>query len=265
MSNETKKPSEIETTIQNDLSSNFSKKDLKNKVVKIISFLKPTVISAISTFVLFLIILGITKNFIYAILASSILYLVFAFILHPLIKRKFGKELKQLTVKGGTSKITIIPSNNKSILLFLQNRRLLGISILRADWGDFYVDLEPIWDFLQEEGIHIQDCREGCYLIIRKYTDVKNINNLQEQASKLAKEVEKTILLVKKKSELEFNNFILFLVKDQQAIQNILQLGLAPEKFAQLSELTEDDIDYFKNNSFQLELKQLEDQEQLSN
>ncbi|HUT81169.1 MAG TPA: hypothetical protein VMZ29_08195 [Candidatus Bathyarchaeia archaeon] len=265
MSNETATQIEVETALQSDITSRFTKKELKIKTAKIISLLKPTIVSALTTFTAFLIILGFSKNFLYALLGSITVYLIFAFILHPLIKNKLGKNLSLLSLKREPNKITVISSNNKSILLSLQNRRLLGISILRADWGDFYIDLEPIWDFLQEEGIHIQDCREGCFLIIRKYADVKNINNLQEHAAKLAKELEKTILLTKKKLDHEFNNLALFLVKDQEKIQNILQLGLASEKFSQLNEFTEDDIDYFRNNSFQMELKQLEDQEQLSN
>ncbi|MBN1330621.1 MAG: hypothetical protein JXA54_14200 [Candidatus Heimdallarchaeota archaeon] len=266
MSNEMATQTEPDrTTLQTDFSSNFSKKELKNKTKEIISLLRPTIVSVLTTFIIFLIILGVSKNFLFALLGGLIIYLGFAFILQPLIKKKFGKNLTQLALKREPGKITFISSNNKSILFSLQNRRLLGISILRADWGDFYIDLEPIWDFLQEEGIHIQDCREGCYLIIRKYVDVKNTNNIQEQASKLAKEIEKTILLAKKKSEHEFNNFALFLIKDQQKILTILQLGLAPEKFSQLNELTEDDIAYIRNNSFQTELNQMEDQEQHSN
>ncbi|MHA1123800.1 MAG: hypothetical protein ACTSPC_13470, partial [Candidatus Heimdallarchaeota archaeon] len=160
-------------------------------------------------------------------------------------------------------KISLIGSNNQSIILFTKKNFLIGISLLRVEWITNFVNLGSIWDFLQEEGIQIQDCREGCFFVIRKMTDAKKSGDLQEQATKLVKEIERTILLMKKKFDIDFENLNLHLVKGQERILLILNIGLEPERFDAFPDISEEEIDYIKNSTLEKQEESMEERQPL--
>ncbi|NHJ41056.1 MAG: hypothetical protein FK731_13575 [Asgard group archaeon] len=248
------------STISKEIDPKYPKNDFKTKIKKSISFLKPTILNVIITLTVFIIILAILRNFSISLIASICVYFIIAFVIQPLFHDKLGNSQKVISLKRNNSFPEIITSNNKTILLYVKNKTLIAIALLRVEWLANFINLNQIWNFLQREGIQIQDCREGCFLIIRKKTAVKSNNNLNEEAKKLVKSIERTIQLTKKKFEIEYENISLRLVKEQDMIQTILFLGLASDKFISPSEIISEDFSFLKDDTLQIQNKNMEEQ-----
>jgi hypothetical protein len=238
-----------------DITSKISNSKLKTKLKDIIGKLKPTILNSVLTFIAFVIILALTKLLGLTIGSAIGIYILASFVLQPIFEKGFGKKLNGLGFGGSKNKTELISSNNQTVALFMKKNQLIGISLLSVEWITNFVNLSSIWDFLQEEGIQIQDCREGCFFVIRKKATIKKSNDLQEQASKLVKEIERTILLMKKKFDIDFENLNLHLIKGHERILMILNIGLEPDRFDIYPDMSEDEIDYIKNST-------LEDREQ---
>jgi hypothetical protein len=236
---------------------NYSK--FKKIFKKSIQLLKPTVLNVSVTFVLFLIILAVSKILGISILVGVSGYLFTSFGLQPLIKQKFGKNLKIISFKKESTKAELIPTKNDSVLLYKRKKILIAITLLQIEWFGGFIPLNQIWDHLLREGVQIQDCREGCFLIIRKKITINASNGLQDEANKLVKEITRTIKLIKKKIEIEYDDINLRLIKNQELIQTILFLGLAPDKFTSYPEWSSDDYNYLKNGSLQTSIEILEE------
>ena len=189
-----------------------------------------------------IIVIAITKKLGVSVAASVLVYIVISLIIQPLYGSKLNKRFIGFSANKNIP--AIVKSNNKSLLLITKNKTLIGISLLKADWLDNYLNLNSIWDLLQQEGVQIQDCREGCFFVIRKNIQLKRNDTFQNLAIKLVKEVEKTILLLKKRFEIEYDNLNLYLVKGQENIQSIVNLGLNPMKFSSNQEISDEDLDY---------------------
>ncbi len=94
-------------------------------------------------------------------------------------------------------------------------------------------------------------------------TEAKKSSDLQERATKLVKEIERTILLMKKKFDIDFENLNLHLVKGQERILLILNIGLEPERFDAFPDISEDEIDYIKNSTMENQEKSMEERQPL--
>jgi len=247
-----------------EISSGLSNKKLKVKLGKAIALLKPTIFNSVITFIVFVIVLTITKLLGITIVVTLGTFILASLFLQPLFEKGLGRKLNSLGFGKANNKISLICSNNQSITLFTKKNLLIGISLLRVEWITNFVNLSSIWDFLQEEGIQIQDCREGCFFIIRKNSIIKKSCDLQEQATKLVKEIERTILLMKKKFDIDFENLNLHLVKDQERILMILNIGLEPERFDAFPDISEDEIDYIKNSTLEKQEHSMEERQLLN-
>lgn len=246
-----------------EISSRLSNIKLKTKLGKAITLLKPTILNSVITFIAFVVVLAITKLLGITIGVTLGTYILASLLLQPIFEKRLGKKLTSFGFGKDKNKISLIGSNNQSIILFTKKNFLVGISLLRVEWITNFVNLSSIWDFLQEEGIQIQDCREGCFFVIRKMTDAKKSSDLQEQATKLVKEIERTILLMKKKFDIDFENLNLHLVKGQKRILLILNIGLEPERFDVFPDISEDDIDYIKNSALEKQEESMEERQPL--
>ncbi|MBK5112827.1 MAG: hypothetical protein KGD59_14370 [Candidatus Heimdallarchaeota archaeon] len=240
-----------------EISSNLSSQKLKSKLGKIFAWLKPTILNSVITFIVFICVLAVTKLLGITIAVTFGTYILVSFFLQPILEKGLGKKLNILGFGNSKNKTSLIRSNNQSITLFTKKNFLIGISLLSVEWITNFVNLSSIWDFLQDEGIQIQDCREGCFFVIRKKCAIKKSSDLQEQATKLVKEIERTILLMKKKFDLDYENLNLHLVKGQERILMILNIGLDPEKFDAFLEISEDEIDYIKNSTLEKQEQKL--------
>ena len=149
--------------------------------------------------------------------------------------------------------------------LYKQKRFLIALTLLQVERFGNFIPLNPIWDLLLSEGVQIQDCREGCFLVIRKKTKIKASKSLEDEANKLVKDIIRTIRLIRKKMEIEYDDINLRLVKGQEIIQNTLYLGLAPEKFVMLTEWSTDDYNFFNNDSLKISENMQEEPEQITN
>jgi hypothetical protein len=238
--------------------------NVKTKFKKALTLLKPTIINVVLTFAAFLILLATTRMLGIAILVGFCVYLLMGFAIQPIFKDKLGKSMKTISFKKESEKPEQIPTKNNSIILYKQNRFMIALTLLQVEWFGNFIPLNPLWDLLLSEGVQIQDCREGCFLIIRKKTKINNIKGLEDEANKLVKEIIRTIRLIRKKMEIEYEDINLRLVKDQEIIQNTLHLGLAPDKFVTLTEWSSDDYNILKNDSLQISENTQEEPEQIS-
>ncbi len=227
---------------------NLAEKNFKDRLLKILSYLKPTIINALITFTAFIIIIAITKKLGVTVIISIAIYLIISLFVQPLYSDKLRNRFNGFSSKKKNVP-TIIASNNNSIVLLAKNKTLIGISLLKAEWLENYLNLNPIWDLLQQEGVQIQDCREGCFFVIRKNIELKRNDTFQNKAIKLVKEIEKTILLLKKRFDIEYDNLNLYLVKGQEIILTTINLGLYPMKFASNQEISDEDLDYIRTSS----------------
>jgi len=251
------------TNPSTEISSSLSNNKLKAKLGEAIAQLKPTIFNSVITFIVFVIILAITKLLGITIGVTLGTYILASLLLQPFFEKRLGKKLTGFGFGKAKNKISLIGSNNQSIILFTKKNFLIGISLLRVEWITNFVNLGSIWDFLQEEGIQIQDCREGCFFVIRKMTDAKKSGDLQEEATKLVKEIERTILLMKKKFDIDFENLNLHLVKGQERILLILNIGLEPERFDAFPDISEEEIDYIKNSTLEKQEESMEERQPL--
>ncbi|MCK5182946.1 MAG: hypothetical protein KAQ95_01485, partial [Candidatus Heimdallarchaeota archaeon] len=229
-----------------EVSSGLSNNKLKVKLGKAITLLKPTIFNSVIAFIVFVFVLTISKLLGITIAVTLGTFILASLLLQPIFEKRLGRKLSGFGFGKAKNKTSLISSNNQSIILFMKKNFLIGISLLRVEWITNFVNLSLIWDFLQEEGIQIQDCREGCFFVIRKMAVTKKSSDLQEQATKLVKEIERTILLMKKKFDIDFENLNLHLVKGQERILLILNIGLEPERFDAFPDISEDEIDYIK-------------------
>lgn len=227
-------------TTQNE--NSFSVKKLKEKVTKILPYLKPGLINSIISFIAFLITLLVSQKLAISFLITILTYFTISLFFKPIIVEKFGSNLNFPGLSSSKTKTGIIDTTSKSTILVRQDKFLIGIALLKAEWDLNYIRLVNLWDFFQEEGIQIQDCREGCFLVIRKKARFKNSKSIEDDAKKLIKEIERTTLLTRKKFDMEYDNFYLRLVKGQENILTILNLGLAPHKFKIYQEMSEEDF-----------------------
>ncbi len=246
-----------------ELSSRLSNIKLKTKLGKAFALLKPTIFNSVITFIVFVIVLSITKLLGITIGVSLGTFILASLLLQPIFEKRLGRKLTGLGFGKAKKKTSLISSNNQSIILFTKKNHLIGISLLSVEWITNFVNLSSIWDFLQEEGIQIQDCREGCFFVIRKMIEAKKSSDLQEQATKLVKEIERTILLMKKKFDIDFENLNLHLVKGQERILLILNIGLEPERFDVFPDISEDEIDYIKNSTLEKQEESMEERQPL--
>ncbi|MHA1187573.1 MAG: hypothetical protein ACTSXA_11545 [Candidatus Heimdallarchaeota archaeon] len=235
----------------NEQSRDITKGIIQGKLQQLIEYLKPTVLNIVITIAFFIIGLVITRKIGIAVLFAVVTYLLVAFIVQPLFNGKLGNKIEFLTKKNKANVSSKIETNSKSIVLHKQNSTLIAISLLKVEWFANFVKLHSIWDFLQEEGIQIQDCREGCFFIIKKKAAIKKSKSLQEQAEKLIKDIERSILLTKKIVSVEFDDVDLNLVKGQENIKMILNFGLDPGKFNLYDDLSEDEIDRIRASSIE--------------
>jgi len=241
MSNDTTVVLEQQTlTTKNE--NTFSTKKLKEKIGKVLPYLKPGLINSIITFIAFLITLLVTQKLGLSLLIPLLTYLVISLLIKPLLLEKFGPNLKIPSLSNSKVKSGYIETTSRSAILIKQDSYLIGIALLKAEWDMSYIRLVNLWDFCQREGIQIQDCREGCFLVIRKKAVFKRGKSLEEEAKKLLKELERTTLLTRKKFDMEYENFHLRLVKGQENILTILNLGLVPNKFKVYQEMSEEDF-----------------------
>ncbi len=232
---------EQQSLITNNENS-FSAKKLKEKIIKILPYLKPGLINSIISFIVFLIILLISQKLMISFLFTILAYFTISLFVKPVIVDKFGSNLNFPGLSRSKNKTGIIDTTSKSTILVRQDRFLVCIALLKVEWDLSYIRLVTLWDFFQEEGIQIHDCREGCFFVIRKKARFKNSKSLEEDAKKLIKEIERTTLLTRKKFDMEYDNFHLRLVKGQKNILTILNLGLAPHKFKIYQEMSEEDF-----------------------
>lgn len=246
-----------------DISSRLSNNKLKAKLGKAIALLKPAIFNSVITFIVFVIVLAITKLLGITIGVTLGTYILASLLLQPIFEKRLGRKVTGFGFGRAKNKTSPISSNNQSIILFTKKNHLIGISLLRVEWITNFVNLSSIWDFLQEEGIQIQDCREGCFFVIRKMTEAKKSSDLQERATKLVKEIERTILLMKKKFDIDFENLNLHLVKGQERILLILNIGLEPERFDAFPDISEDEIDYIKNSTMETQEESMEERQPL--
>ncbi|MHA1354391.1 MAG: hypothetical protein ACTSPK_01130 [Candidatus Heimdallarchaeota archaeon] len=235
----------------NEQSRDITKGIAQGKLQQLVEYLKPTVLNIVITIAFFIIGLVITRKIGIAVLFAVVTYLLVAFIVQPLFNGKLGNKIEFLTKKNKANVSSKIETNSKSIVLHKQNSTLIAISLLKVEWFANFVKLHSIWDFLQEEGIQIQDCREGCFFIIKKKAAIKKSKSLQEQAEKLIKDIERSILLTKKIVSVEFDDVDLNLVKGQENIKMILNFGLDPGKFNLYDDLSEDEIDRIRASSIE--------------
>ena len=249
MSNETQIESNTQT-LPNEINPNTTD-SAKTKVRNLLVILKPTVLNSVVTFLIFIILLALKKKLALTLSISLGVYLLIAFVFQPLYKDKINLKFANFSFNKTKEKASIITSNSQSIVLAIKGKALTGISLLKVEWFTDYVYLSTVWDFLMEEGIIIQDCREGCFLIIRKTAALKRAADLSEKAKKMVKEIEKSILLTKKKFDIEYTRLGLQLVKGQEQLQSIFQLGQFQDKFliSDDNNLTDEDILFLKNGS----------------
>jgi hypothetical protein len=251
----------IETqTISKEIQPEYSTSDFKQKMKKGLALLKPTFVNIIVTFITFIVLLAISRNLMLSVLICACIYLIVAFLIQPLLQKKFGKNLKVISLKTDKDLPELIFSNNKSVILYIQRKTLIAIALLRVEWLANIIYLNQIWHFLQKEDIQIQDCREGCFLVFRKIIQLKSNKGLEDEAKKLVKSIERTIQLTKKKFDIEYENINLRLVKGQEIAQTILFLGLASGKFINGTEQNHDDYSYLKNDSLHIQNQKLEEQ-----
>lgn len=236
-------PAEENNTIN---ASNF-----QEKFNRLLTYLKPNIFNVIISFVIFLVLLLATKRLGVSFLVGFTIYILVAFALLPFIKTKFGDKLNLNIMESSRIKTQIIETTSRSTVLIKQNKNLIGIALLKIEWSYTIVPLNNMCDFMQEEGIQIQDCREGCYLVVRKKTEYKRSGSLEEQAKKLIKEIDKTILLTRKKFDMEFENMHLHLIKGQENILTILNLGLLPCKFKVYQEMSDEDFENLRESTFE--------------
>jgi hypothetical protein len=203
------------------------------------------------TFIVFVCVLAVSKLLGLTIAVTLGTYLLFSFLLQPILEKGLGKKITSWGFGDSKNKTSLISNNSQSVILLAKKNLLIGISLLSVEWITNFVNLSSIWDFLQNEGIQIQDCREGCFFVIRKKCTIKKSSDLQEQATKLVKEIERTILLMKKKFDIDYENLNLHLVKGQERILMILNIGLDPEKFDAFPDISEEEIDYIKNSTLE--------------
>ena len=121
-------------SISTEIGSKYSSNDFKEKLKKGLSYLKPTFVNIIVTFVTFIVLLAITKNLILSLLVSVGIYLIVAFLVQPLLKSKFGKNFKVISLKTENGLPEMVISNNKSVILYAQKKTLLAIALLRVEW-----------------------------------------------------------------------------------------------------------------------------------
>lgn len=238
-------------------------KNLQEKISKVVSNLKPNIFNVIISFVIFLILLLLTQKLGISLLVGIAFYILIAFIQQPIIKSNFGQKLSLSFFDHNKTNVEIIETTSKSTLLLKQNKYLTCIALLKVDWSYSIVPLNGMCDFLQEEGIQIQDCREGCFLIIRKKALMKRINDVENHAKKIIKEIERTILLTKKKFDMEFENMHLHLIKGQEHIMTILNLGLLPYKFEVFNEMSDDDFEILRESNFGNQISENDKEEKL--
>lgn len=222
--------------------NSFSAKKIKEKMTKILPYLKPGLINSIITFITFLITLLVSQNLAISFFVTVLTYFMISLFVRPVLLEKFGSSLNLPGLSSNKIKTGIVDTTSKSTILVKQNKFLIGIALLKVEWDMSYIRLVNFWSFFQEEGLQIHDCREGCFLIIRKKARFKNNKSLQDDAKKLIKEIERTTLLTRKKFDMEYENFHLRLVKGQENILTILNLGLAPHKFKIYQEMSEEDF-----------------------
>ncbi len=212
------------------------------KLKKALAKLKPNFVNVLLTFIAFLISLLASKNLTLTLVITLGVYLGTVFLVQPLLKNHQMKVFLQNPFKRSFSTPRELPVKSQTVLLYQSEKTLYAISLLRVDWFEKELSLKLLWDYFPEEGISIQDCQEGCFLIIKKQDEGGSISNLQEKATKLVKELEKTIILTKRKFELSFGNVMLKLVKGQEQIKMILHLGLSPENFITPPQMSEEDL-----------------------
>ncbi|MFW9921832.1 MAG: hypothetical protein ACFFDW_00900 [Candidatus Thorarchaeota archaeon] len=229
-------------TINNDVSNKLST-NLKLKLTKYLVYIKPNIFNIILTFIAFLLSLLATKKLGVSVLIAVISYLGFSLLLHPLLKSKFGEKINMQSFGRRTNRIAPISTTSQKVILTSLNKHLIALAVLQLEWSTGQIPLISLWDYFESENIQIQDCKEGCFLVIKKKVEIKKIGNIQDQVTKLMSEIEKTVLLTIKKFELEFDFMQIKIVKGQKKILEILNLGLAPEKFTTFEEMSEEDFE----------------------
>lgn len=221
------------------------KKSLKIRLRKLWNTLQPSLFTVIMTFTVFFITLLIVKTMVIPSLVAIMTYGFLVFIVQPL----FGERIKKVVeaIFGRNREIVrLIKTKNDSVIIQQIDNSLIAISLLQVTALAYPVELRYLWDFLQEEEIFIQDCLEGCFLIIKKKTKKIPTKNLQELAVEVVKAVHQTIIRTIKRFELEYENIDLKLVRGQERILAILNLGLSPEKFSFVQEMPEEDLAYLR-------------------
>lgn len=222
--------------------------NVKTKINKYLPYIKPNLINVLLTFLVLIILITVTKKIGLTAIISVISYFIFAILVNPFVKIKVFSKLN-FSLANKRNAISVLNSTNNKMILLTDNKYFLGISLIKLEWTNNFISLNSIWDFLQEENLQLQDCREGSFMVVRKKIPRKRTKNLQEQVTELTKEMEKTILLIKKKFEIEFDFFQLKLVKGKKNILTILNLGLSVEKFKIIPELSEEEFDNIREES----------------
>ncbi|MBD3193062.1 MAG: hypothetical protein GF308_20665 [Candidatus Heimdallarchaeota archaeon] len=219
----------------------------RKKLANIWAIIKPTIFNTVITFIAFIIALFVVQKLLLPSLIALITYGFLVFIIQPL----FGEKIQKIiTALFGNSReiVRLIRTKNDSLLLQEVDNSLVAISLLQVTSLAYPVKLRYLWDFLKEEGIFIQDCLEGCFLIIKKKAKKRGRKNLQELSLQLVKEVHKTIIRTVKRFELEYQTIDLQLVRGEERILTIINLGLTPEKFSLVQEMPKEDIDYLRDS-----------------
>jgi hypothetical protein len=221
--------------------------NIKLKVKKYLHYFKPNLVNILLTFITFLLLIIITRKLGLTFIITFISYLLFAILVSPFLEKNFLSKFNFISSKKETT--SLLKSTSNKILFFSNNKYLRGLSLLKLEWTANIAYLNRMWDFLMEENLQLQDCKEGCFIIIKKKIQIIKTKNLQEAVFELTKEIEKTALLIKKKFEMEYDFFQIKLVKGQENILTILNLGQSIDKFNQIPELSEDDFEDIREES----------------
>jgi hypothetical protein len=223
---------------------------INTKIKAGLALLKPSILNIFTTFITFLLSIVLLRKIGLAALFAAIAYLLVAFFVQPFFSEKLNKEFLSLNLKGTKAVPSFLPTTSNSIILMKQEQQLVAIALLKITLTADYLPLGKIWDFLEQEGIQIQDCLEGVHLIIRKTTKIKWKKPLQEAALQLQTKVQRTVTLTMKKFDLYFSDSNIQLVNHPEKMRDILYFGLAHDKFMSNREMSEEELEYIRRSPF---------------
>ncbi|MEA2071392.1 MAG: hypothetical protein U9O98_08890 [Asgard group archaeon] len=245
-SNQSKINQSSETSLR-DTTKTIQKNKVEKRIKKILIKLKPTFLLLILSFGTFLGVLVITHLLGVSIFCGLFVYIIAGLVFQPFLSEKFGFSFNALipTIKKQPQ---FLQTTSKKLLLFEANSKLIGFVILRITNLIDWVFLSEYCSFFQKEGIIIQDCLEGCFLIIRK--EIKKTTPLVDVVEKLCNSLTHSAVLTKKHFCLKNPELELHLVEDLQLLQEILFLGLSFDNFSKEKMLTKEQVRYLQKSPF---------------